>query len=99
MRRLGRQGARARGGRGRGAGTGSVRLPCNILAARARERVRRRRGGSLAGERVAEAALTGAVEARGRSATPGSLWLARDWRFARSGREAQRREAACRWRG
>ena len=37
----GAQGARARAG----AGTGSVRLPCNILAARAREGLRRRRGG------------------------------------------------------
>ena len=31
--------------RARGAGTGSVRLPCNILAARAREGLRRRQGG------------------------------------------------------
>lgn len=39
--RRGAQGARARAG----AGTGSVWLPCNILAARAREGLRRRRGG------------------------------------------------------
>lgn len=37
------------------AGTGSVWLPCNILAARAREGLRRRRGGRGAGWRAAEA--------------------------------------------
>ena len=44
-------GARARAE----AGTGSVWLPCNILAARAREGLRRRRGGRGAGWRAAEA--------------------------------------------
>lgn len=80
MRRRG-QGARAR------AGPGSVQLPCNILAARAREGQRRRRGGRGASDRAAEAA-------RG-----GSAALARSLRFAGSGREARRRQAACRWRG
>lgn len=81
------------------AGTGSVRLPCNILAARARERLRRRRDGRGAGERAVEAAPTGPAEARGVSAAPGSLSLARSLRFAGSGRDPPRREAVCRWRG
>lgn len=57
-------------------GAGSVRLPCNILAARARDGLGRRRGGSGAGKRAAEAVPTGPAEAHGGSAALGSLSLA-----------------------